>query len=63
LLTDILRKGIQEELDLMLQVEVQTTKALTEATRCKFQKQLKEVEAVPRAEKGTGTGAGAEKQP
>jgi hypothetical protein len=35
------RNYLHEELGLVLQVETQTTKALTEATQCKFQTQLK----------------------
>jgi hypothetical protein len=55
LLTDTLRKDIQEELYLMLQAEVQSTKALIEATRCKFQKRLKEVEGGKRNRSGEAT--------
>jgi hypothetical protein len=55
------RKDLHEELGLMLQVETQTTKFLTEATRSEFQTLLKEVEARPEGERRIGTGAGAAK--
>jgi hypothetical protein len=57
------RKDLHEELGLMLQVEAQKTKALTEPTRHEFQTQLTKVEALTEYRKGTGTGGGAEKPP
>jgi hypothetical protein len=55
------RKDLQEELGLLFQVEEQTTKAVTEATRCEFQTHLKEVEARAERRRGTGIGASAAK--
>jgi hypothetical protein len=50
------RKDLHEELNLMLQVEGQTTKALIQATWHDFQTQLKEVEVQAECRRGTGSG-------
>jgi hypothetical protein len=43
------RKELQEELDYMIQVETQTTRAVVEATRREFQTQLKKLKLGPSA--------------
>jgi hypothetical protein len=50
-------------LSLMFQVEVQTTRALTEAIQREFQTPLKEVKAKVKGGSGIGTGADAAKPP
>jgi hypothetical protein len=54
-------KGLHEELGLKLQVEAQTTKALTEANRREFQSQLEEIEAM--VERGSRPAAIAAQPP